>query len=40
VCDAEVYDDLADLEDAMFKTLCYTSLRDTTMGGSSGAGIF
>ncbi|KAG5571529.1 hypothetical protein H5410_061295 [Solanum commersonii] len=28
---------LTDLEDAMFETTCQTSLRDTTMGGSSGA---
>uniref|UniRef100_M1D995 Polyprotein protein n=1 Tax=Solanum tuberosum TaxID=4113 RepID=M1D995_SOLTU len=35
--DAEVYDDLADLEDAMFEAAHQTSLRDTAMGGSSGA---
>uniref|UniRef100_M1DEY0 Integrase core domain containing protein n=1 Tax=Solanum tuberosum TaxID=4113 RepID=M1DEY0_SOLTU len=34
VHDAAVYDDLADLEDVMFKTACQTSLIDTTMGGS------
>ncbi|KAG5571521.1 hypothetical protein H5410_061287 [Solanum commersonii] len=38
VRDAEVYDDLADLEDAMFETACQTSLRDTTMACPSGAG--
>ncbi|KAG5577103.1 hypothetical protein H5410_057237 [Solanum commersonii] len=38
VHDAEVCDD--HLEDAMFETARQTSLRDTTMGGSSGAGTF
>uniref|UniRef100_M1DQ88 Polyprotein protein n=1 Tax=Solanum tuberosum TaxID=4113 RepID=M1DQ88_SOLTU len=38
VRDAEVYDDLADLEDAMFETARQTSLRDTTIIRSSGAG--
>uniref|UniRef100_M1D807 Polyprotein protein n=1 Tax=Solanum tuberosum TaxID=4113 RepID=M1D807_SOLTU len=35
--DAVVYDDLSDLEDAMFETARQTSLRDTTMVRSSGA---
>jgi len=33
-----VYDDLVDLEDVMFETARQTSLRDTTMVGSSRAG--
>ncbi|KAG5576653.1 hypothetical protein H5410_056787 [Solanum commersonii] len=35
--DAEVYDDMADLEDVMFETACQTSLRVTTISGSNGA---
>jgi len=38
VHDAEVYDELADLEDVMFETARHTCLTDTTMGGSSGTG--
>uniref|UniRef100_M1DQ16 Putative plant transposon protein domain-containing protein n=1 Tax=Solanum tuberosum TaxID=4113 RepID=M1DQ16_SOLTU len=38
--DGEVYDDLVDLEDSMFENACQTSLRDTTMDGSSGARAF
>lgn len=34
--DATVYDDLADLEDAMFENARLTSLSDTIMAGSSG----
>ena len=33
--DDEVYDDLADLEDAMVETTQHTSLEDTTMVGTS-----
>lgn len=36
--EAEVYDDLADLEDVMFETVRQTSLRETTMVGSNAAG--
>ena len=36
--EAEVYDDLADLEDVMFETVRQTSLRETTMVGSNRAG--
>lgn len=32
-----VYDDLVDLEDVIFATTHHTSLRDTTLAGSSGA---
>uniref|UniRef100_M1DEP5 Putative plant transposon protein domain-containing protein n=1 Tax=Solanum tuberosum TaxID=4113 RepID=M1DEP5_SOLTU len=39
VCDAEVYDGLADLEDAKFEIAHQTSLGNTTMGGSSRASI-